>query len=78
VLVDLSDAVAEELDLPLDRSSLEMVFRGRDFCCGAHARGEADHPVASLAAPPDLGSVKRRRKHPERAHLAKPPQTLNL
>lgn len=78
VLVDLSDAVAEELDVPLERISLEMVFRGLYFFCGAHARGEADDPVAYLAAQPDLGIVKRRRKHRERAHLDTHPQELNL
>jgi hypothetical protein len=33
VLIDLSDAVAEELNLPLDRISVEMVFRGLYFSC---------------------------------------------
>jgi hypothetical protein len=66
VLVDLSDAVAEELDLPLDRISIEMVYRGLYFFTGAHARGEARDPVAYLAAQADLGIVKRVRtpRHP--------------
>jgi hypothetical protein len=78
ILVDLSDAVADELGLPLERISLEMVFRGLYFFAGARARGEADDPVAYLAAQPDLGIVKRRRKHRERAALDKGPPDLNL
>jgi hypothetical protein len=67
VLVDLSDAVAEELDQPLDAISLEMVYRGLYHFTGAFQRGEAADPVAYLAAQPDLGIVKRRRKYRERA-----------
>jgi hypothetical protein len=78
ILVDLSDAVAEELNLPLERISLEMTFRGLYFFAGAHARGEADDPVAYLAAQPDLGVAKRRRKYRERATLDKHPPRLNL
>jgi hypothetical protein len=71
VLVDLTDAIAEQVQLPLDRLSLEMVFRGLYFYCGAAARGEADDPVAYLAAQTDLGIVKRRRKYRERAAEAR-------
>jgi hypothetical protein len=39
VLIDLSDALAEELNLPLDRISVEMVFRGLYFFCGAYQCG---------------------------------------
>jgi Transposase DDE domain len=78
VLVDLSDAVAEELSLPLDRISLEMVYRGLYCFAGAYQRGEATDPVAYLAAQPDLGIVKRRRKYRERAHLDKLPPDLKL
>jgi Transposase DDE domain len=78
VLVDLSDAVAEELNVPLDRISLEMVYRGLYFFCGAYQRGDAADPVAYLAAQTDLGIVKRRRKYRERAQLDKPPQELKL
>jgi hypothetical protein len=64
VLVDLGDAVAEELMLPFDRISLEMVFRGLYHFTQAYARGEATDPVKHLAAPEnrDLGVVKRLRK----------------
>lgn len=78
VLIDLSDAVAEELSLPLDRISVEMVYRGLYHFTVAYSQGQANDPVAYLAAQPDLGIVKRRRKHRERAALDKWPQELNL
>jgi len=64
LLVDLGDAVAEELMLPFDRISLEMVFRGLYHFTQAHHRGEATNPIQYLAAPEnqDLGVVKRLRK----------------
>lgn len=64
LLVDLGDAVAEELMLPFDRISLEMVFRGLYHFTQAHHRGEASDPVKFLTAPEnkDLGVVKRLRK----------------
>lgn len=63
ILVDLSDAIADALDLPLDRISLEMVYRGLYFYVGAASRGEAHDPVAYLAHPNqrDLGIIKRPR-----------------
>ena len=70
VLIDLGDAVAEELHLPFDRISLEMVFRGLYHFSRAYERGEADDPVKYFAAPEnqDLGVVKRiRRKPPPKA-----------
>lgn len=78
VLIDLSDAVAQELDLPLDQISVEMVYRGLFHFCGAYQRGEANDPVAYLAAQTDLGIVKRRRKYRERTRLDKIPIELNL
>ena len=64
LLVDLGDAVAEELMLPFDRISLEMVFRGLYHFTQAHQRGEATDPIKYLAAPEnrDLGVVKRLRQ----------------
>lgn len=64
ILIDLADAVAEELMLPFDRISLEMVFRGLYHFIQAYNRGEATDPVKYLAAPGnrDLGVVKRLRK----------------
>ncbi len=69
-LIDLADAVAEELMLPFDRISLEMVFRGLYHFSQAYRRGETTDPVKYLAAPEnrDLGVVKRLRKK-------KPPPT---
>lgn len=78
VLIDLSDAVAEELNLPLDRISVEMVYRSLYYFAGAYHRGEASDPVAYLAAATDLGIVKRRRKHRERAREGKIPSELKL
>ena len=61
LLVDLGDAVAEELMLPFDRISLEMVFRGLYHFTQARLRGEATDPIQYLADPrnKDLGIVKR-------------------
>ncbi len=56
-LIDLSDAVAEELDQPLDRISVEMVYRSLYHFTVAYHRGEATDPVAYLAAQTDLGIV---------------------
>ncbi len=64
VLVDLTDAVAEELHRPFIALSMEMVFRGLYHFTQAHQRGQADDPVAYLAAKakkPDL--LKQRRKN---------------
>jgi len=70
VLVDLSDAIAEEKRLPLDAMSLEMTFRGLYHFTSAFHRGLATEPVAYLAAQDDLGLVKRRRKDRERTRAA--------
>lgn len=80
VLVDLTDAVAEELDQPLDALSLEMVYRGLYHFTVAFQAGTATDPVAYLAAQTGLGIVKRRRKHRERqrATLESWRQELNL
>lgn len=66
VLVDLGDAVADELMLPFDRISLEMVFRSLYYFIQAYDKGEATDLVKYLAAPEnqDLGIVKRLRKKP--------------
>jgi Transposase DDE domain len=81
VLVDLSDAVAEDLGQPLDAMSLEMTFRGLYHYTSAFHRGATGlDPVAWLAAQDDLGLVKRRRKSRERqrATLDTWRQELNL
>jgi hypothetical protein len=64
VLVDLGDAVADELSLPFDRISLEMIFRGLYHFSVAYDKGIADDPVKYFAAKEnqDLGVVKSLRK----------------
>lgn len=70
LLVDLGDDIANELRLPFDRISLEMVFRGLYHFSLARKRGEASDPVKYLAAPEhqDLGVVKRIRKKSPPSH----------
>ncbi len=67
VLVDLSDAVADALQLPLERISMEMVWRGLYHFNQAYQSGKATDPVAYLAAPEnrDLGVIKALRKPPK-------------
>lgn len=64
VLVDLGDAVANELELPFDQISLEMIYRGLYHFYVAHQKGKATDPVKYFASPEnqDLGIVKRQRK----------------
>ena len=67
------DAVAEELSLPFDRISLEMIYRGLYYFHGASKRGEADDPVKYFAHPDIqkcLGIVKRQRKPKQKLILA--------
>ena len=45
VLVDLGDAVADEISLPLDRISLEMIYRGLYYFHGASTRRKAREAV---------------------------------
>jgi hypothetical protein len=67
VLVDLSDAIAEELGQPLDAMSVEMTYRGLYHYTSAAQRGEAgDDLVAWFAAQDDLDLVKRCRPARER------------
>ena len=63
VLVDLGDAVADELSLPFDSISLEMIYRGLYHFSVAHQKGLTSDPVQYFAAPEnrDLGIVKRKR-----------------
>jgi hypothetical protein len=72
VLVDLGDAIAEELTLPFDRISLEMVYRGLYHFSVAYDRGKASDPVKYFAAPEnqDLGVVKSLRKPQQKIDLS--------
>ena len=65
ILIDLGDAVAEELSLPFDRISLEMIYRGLYHFGVANQKGEAIDPVKYFAASEnkDLGIVKQKRKN---------------
>ncbi|MEL6927701.1 MAG: IS4 family transposase, partial [Cyanobacteria bacterium J06600_6] len=67
VLIDLSDEVADELTLPFDSISIEMVFRGIYHFTQAVSQGGATDFIAYLTAPEnrDLGIVKSPR--PKRA-----------
>ena len=76
VLIDLCDQIAEVKGLPLDRISVEMVYRGLYHFAGAVQRGKATDPVAYLASQDDLGIVKRLRK--PRTQLDNHRQILNL
>ncbi|CDN15888.1 hypothetical protein RintRC_3492 [Richelia intracellularis] len=64
VLVDLGDAVADELSLPFEPISLEMIYRGLYHYSVAYQKGLASDPVKYFAAREnqDLGIVKRKRK----------------
>jgi len=63
VLVDLTDAVAEALCKPFRAVSSEMVYRGLYHFTQAYHRGDAQEPVAYLAAKAErLGILKRKRK----------------
>jgi len=64
VLVDLGDAVADELGVPIERVSLEMIYRGMYHFSVAYQKGLASDLVKYFAAAEnqDLGIVKRRRK----------------
>jgi hypothetical protein len=64
VLVDLTDAVAEQLNQPFAALSMEMVYRSVYYFAQAYHRGEADDPVVYLADNATwLGVLKRKRKH---------------
>jgi hypothetical protein len=79
VLVDLGDAVADELSLPFDRISLEMVYRGLYHFTVAYDKGKATDPVNYFADPSnqDLGVVKARRKPVEKLDLSPFPLPRN-
>ena len=73
MLVDLGDGVAEELSLPFDRISLEMIYRGLYYFHSASTRGEASDPVQYFANPEIqkcLGIVKRQRKPKQKLIIA--------
>jgi hypothetical protein len=72
ILVDLGDAVADEIGVPFDRISLEMLYRGLYHFTQARSKGKATDPVTYFAAPEnqDLGVVKVLRKPPIKLDLS--------
>jgi hypothetical protein len=65
VLVDLTDAVAQELQQPVSALSLEMVYRSVYHFAQAFHRGAATDPVAYLAEDArGLGILKQKRRPP--------------
>jgi hypothetical protein len=79
VLVDLGDAVADELSLPFDRISLEMIYRGLYHFYTACHRGLATDPVSYFASSHnrDLGIVKAIRKPPRKLIIAPFPDSAS-
>jgi hypothetical protein len=78
ILIDLADAIAEELALPFDRISLEMVFRGLYHFNHAYAKGKATDPVLFFADPENknLNVVKTVRKKTQTLDLSPFPLPL--
>lgn len=76
VLIDLGDAVAEELSLPFDSISIEMIYRGLDHFIVAYNKGKALEPIKYFSALEnrDLGVVKRRRKPRKKLIIAPFPE----
>jgi hypothetical protein len=72
LLVDLGDAVADQIGVPFDRISLEMLLRGLYHFSRAYSRGLASDPVAYFADPAnqDLDVVKPLRKPISRLDLS--------
>jgi hypothetical protein len=74
VLVDLTDAVAQELNQPFAKLSLEMVYRSLYYFTQAHQRGDADDVVKYLAANAKLFGILKRKRKPKPSIF----QSLNL
>jgi Transposase DDE domain len=63
VLIDLTDAVAARLALPVPALSVQMTYRSLYYFTSAHQQGKATELVAYLAENADwLGIIKRKRK----------------
>ena len=64
ILVDLGDAVADELKMPKEQISLEMIYRGMYHFSVAYEKGLVTDPIKYFTDPQnrDLGIVKRSRK----------------
>ena len=60
MIVDWGDAVADELCVPFDQISLEMIYRGLYHFSVAYQKGITTDPVKYFAEPEnqDLGILK--------------------
>lgn len=78
VLADFADELADELALPVERISLEMLYRGLYHFSVAYDKGLATDPIAYFADPrnQDLDVVKALRKKRPRLEFAPFPKTL--
>lgn len=78
VLIDLGDGVAEELSLPFDSISLEMIYRGLYHFIVAYNKGEAKDLIKYFSVPEnrDLGIVKRQRKPRQKLIIAPFPDEI--
>ena len=76
ILIDLGDAIADELSLPFDRISLEMIYRGLYHFGVANQKGLAKDPVKYFASDEnkDLGIVKQKRKNNSKLIVAPFPE----
>ncbi len=74
----MSDAVADELSLPFQSISLEMIYRGLYPFSVARQKGLAQDPIKYFAAPEnqDLGIVKRQRKPQKKLIIAPFPDQM--
>lgn len=75
VLIDLTDAVAAQLNRPFAALSVEMTYRSLYYFTSAHQQGKATDPVVYLAENAAwLGILKRQRKRkpPASALLTNP------
>lgn len=79
VLIDLTDAVAESLNLPISAISVEMVYRSLYFFTYAKKKGEADDVVDYLAKEAKfLGIIKHKRNDQNPSPLLFIPKLLTL
>lgn len=69
VLVDLTDAVAEELNRPFHALSMEMVFRALHHFTHAYERGRATDPVHYLAKKAKLMGIIKQKRGPSPGEL---------
>ena len=77
VLVDLTDAVADMLNLPFAAISIEMVYRSLYFFTHAKQRGETEDIVAYLANEAKFfGIIKRKHKDDNPSPLVFVPKLL--